>query len=240
MHGLRRLLKAKSKWGRVSQPMKLGCKAVLWGRSWSRTFAGIALCGVLVIVEALPVAAQTMSRVPPKLPPTAVTVEEGTVDGTNSDASSTSVGATAGMGVQSVAKEAPYTGPIDTAQAKLQLKEDTWAYVHPDKSTTHLEQLYAGSYITVTGTTHYFVRVKLKDGQIGFVPMAAVELARPTDKIFRLTRDTAVLSSPTRFGTKLAEVHNGHDVHVVGVSMSYMKIRMKDGLEGYIASSALE
>jgi hypothetical protein len=35
-------------------------------------------------------------------------------------------------------------------------------------------------------------------------------------------------------------VHQGHAVHVVGIALSYMKIRMKSGLEGYIPSSALE
>jgi len=35
-------------------------------------------------------------------------------------------------------------------------------------------------------------------------------------------------------------VHSGHDVHVVGVALNYMKIRMKDGKEGYIPIRSLE
>jgi len=35
-------------------------------------------------------------------------------------------------------------------------------------------------------------------------------------------------------------VHQGHAVHVIGIALSYMKIRMKSGLEGYIQASALE
>jgi hypothetical protein len=135
---------------------------------------------------------------------------------------------------------APYHGPIEPGTARLQVKTDDWAYARPDKSSNHIEQLEPGKFVDVTGATHYFLQVKLKSGQTAYVPMDSVELARPADKIFRLTKDTPVLSVPSHLGTKLAEVHNGHDVHVVGMSMNYMKIRMKDGLEGYVSVSALE
>ena len=87
---------------------------------------------------------------------------------------------------------------------------------------------------------HFSEPLKLKSGATAYVPMTAVELARPTDKIFRLTKDTPVLSAPNHSSKRLAEVHDGHEVHVVGTSMNYMKIRMKDGLEGFITVSALE
>jgi hypothetical protein len=122
----------------------------------------------------------------------------------------------------------------------LMLETDTWAYAQPARSATHLEQLRAGKYVRVTGATVHYLRVKLKSGATAYVPMTAVELARPTDKIFRLTKDAAVLSAPNHSSKRLAEVHDGHEVHVVGTSMNYMKIRMKDGLEGFIAVSALE
>jgi hypothetical protein len=135
---------------------------------------------------------------------------------------------------------APYRGPVEAGKARLQVKTDDWAYARPDKSSNHLERLEPGKFVDVTGATHYFLQVKLKSGETAYVPMGAVELARPTDKIFRLTKDTPVLSVPSHLGTKLAEVHDGHDVHVIGMSMNYLKIRMKDGLEGYITASALE
>jgi hypothetical protein len=135
---------------------------------------------------------------------------------------------------------APYNGPIEIAQARMMVKQDTWAYAAPAKSSRQLEQLHADQFVSLTGLTHYFARVKLKDSQIGYVLLSDLELSRPTDKIFQLTRDTPVLSQPSRFGQKLAEVHSGHDVHVIGTSMNYMKIRMKSGLEGYITASALE
>ncbi len=183
------------------------------------------------------VALAQATKVPSRLPPTSVTSED--------DVASTTERPTANpAGTAPTAhpkgKDLPYAGPVDPAQGMLQLKEDTSAFARPDKSSTAIEQLQAGKYVKVTGTTHYFIRIRLKNGEVAFVPMSAVNLARPTDKIFRLTQDTPVLSLPTRFGTKLAEVHNGHDVHVIGVSMNYMKIRMKSGLEGYITSSALQ
>ena len=137
-------------------------------------------------------------------------------------------------------KSAAWSGEVEPGDAVLKLKEDSWAYATPATSATHVEKVTGGKFVNVTGTTHYFARVKLKSGAVGYVPLNAIELSRPTDKIFKLTKDTPVLSEPSHFGKKLAEVHNGHDVHVVGTSLNYMKIRMKDGLEGFIAMNALE
>ena len=135
---------------------------------------------------------------------------------------------------------ATYNGPVESGKAMLKLKADSWAYALPAKSSRHVERVHAGKFVNVTGSTHYYLQVKLKSGATAYVPISAVELARPTDKVFRLTKDTSVLSTPSHFGKKLAEVHSGHDVHVVGTSMNYLKIKMKDGLEGYIAMTALE
>ncbi len=133
-----------------------------------------------------------------------------------------------------------YAGPIDPAQGRMTIKQDTWAYASPAKSSRQIEQLHADQFVSITGLTHYFARVKLKDEQTGYILLSDLELCRPTDKIFQLTRDTPVLSQPSHFGQRLAEVHSGHDVHVIGTSLNYMKIRMKNGLEGYIMTSALE
>jgi hypothetical protein len=137
-------------------------------------------------------------------------------------------------------KSAPYKGPVEPGQALLQLKADGWAYAQPATSASHVERLHGGKFVKVTGSTRHYLRIKLKSGKTAYVPMTAVELARPTDKVFRLTRDTPVLATPNHAGKHLAEVHNQHDVHVVGTSMNYLKIKMKDGLEGYIVMTALE
>ncbi|HVA83965.1 MAG TPA: hypothetical protein VNF28_03625 [Candidatus Binataceae bacterium] len=130
--------------------------------------------------------------------------------------------------------------PVEPVQARLLLKEDTWIYAQPSNRSAHLEQGEKGKFVMVSGTTHYFLRVKLKSGQEGYVLAEAVQLATPADKLFMLTHNAPVLDAPNRWGKKVSAVHQGHAVHVVGIALSYMKIRMKSGLEGYIPSSALE
>jgi hypothetical protein len=138
----------------------------------------------------------------------------------------------ASASVKSVAPE-----PV---QAKLLLKEDTWIYTQPSNKSAHIEQGEKGKFVIVTGTTHYFLRVKLKSGQEGYVLAEAVQVTTPADKLFMLTHDAPVLDAPNHWGKKVSEVHQGHAVHVVGIALSYMKIKMKSGLEGYIPASALE
>ena len=129
---------------------------------------------------------------------------------------------------------------VEPAHARIKLREDAWVFTRPAKSSKHVERVHADKYIEVTGTTRYYLRVKLKSGQEGYLPISAVEVTRPADKIFQLTSNAPVLSEPSHWGKKLSEVHKGHNVHVVGISLNYMKIRMKDGVEGYIPTTALE
>ena len=129
---------------------------------------------------------------------------------------------------------------VEPAKARLKLLEDSWAYVEPADTSAHVERVHKGKYVIVTGSTRYFVRVKLKSGKTAYVEQSAVDLVRPTDKIFRLTSNAPVLDRPNHLGKKLAEVHTPHDVHVVGVALNYMKIRMRSGLEGYIPATALQ
>lgn len=136
--------------------------------------------------------------------------------------------------------EPSYSAAIEPTHAMLKLKNDAWAYAGPETSSGTLEHVQAGKFLNVTGSTHYYVQVKLKSGATGYVPISAVELTRSQDKIMRLSTDAAVLSQPNRYGKRLSEVHQGHDVHVIGVSMNYFKIRMKSGLEGYIPMTAVE
>ena len=129
---------------------------------------------------------------------------------------------------------------VEPAKARLKLLEDTWVYSAPSKKSKQLEHVTKDKYVNVTGSTHNYLQVKLKDGQTGYLDPAAVSLVAPTDKVFVLTHDTAVLDQPNQFGKKLAEVHKTHNVHVVGLALNYMKIRMKNGLQGYIPITALE
>ncbi|HVA76603.1 MAG TPA: hypothetical protein VNF27_01845 [Candidatus Binataceae bacterium] len=129
---------------------------------------------------------------------------------------------------------------VEPGNARAKLLEDTWAYVEPAKSSAHVERVVKDKYLVVTGATHYFVQVKLKSGKTAYVEQSAVDLVKPVDKIFKLTHNAAVLDMPNRWGKKVAEVHTPHDVHVVGIALNYIKIRMKNGVEGFIPSSALE
>jgi hypothetical protein len=129
---------------------------------------------------------------------------------------------------------------IEPAQARLKVLTDSPVYATPAKSGKHIEQLTPGKFVEVTGSTHYYLQVKLKSGQTGYIDPSAVELAKPTDKVFVLTHDASVLDKPNRWGKKVAEVHQSHNVHIVGLALNYMKIRMKNGLEGYIPTTALE
>ncbi len=125
-------------------------------------------------------------------------------------------------------------------KGRLKLKQDTWVFDQPTKWSKQLEPAPAGTFVDVTGITHYYLRVKLKNGGVGFVPIDAVAIVLPTDKYFELTHDAAVVDAPSRFGKKLSEVHKGHAVHVTGVALSYLQIRMRSGLVGFIPASALE
>jgi hypothetical protein len=129
---------------------------------------------------------------------------------------------------------------IEPADARLRVIQDGPVYSAPAKSSKHIEQLTRDKFVVVTGSTHYYLQVKLKSGQTGYIEPSSVELVKPADKVFVLTHDAGVLDKPNRWAKKLAEVHQGHNVHVVGLSLNYMRIRMKSGLEGYIPISALE
>lgn len=129
---------------------------------------------------------------------------------------------------------------VEAAHAVVKLNTNTAVLAEPDKASKQIEQAYGGKFIDVTGATHYFLQVKLKSGQTGYIDPAAVELVKPTDKIFTLTSDSAVMEKPNKWSKKLSEVHKGHNVHVIGVALDYTKIRMKSGLEGYVPMSALE
>ena len=135
---------------------------------------------------------------------------------------------------------APTNFEVEPAHAVVKLNNDTAVLAKPDKASKQIEQAQSGKFIDVTGATHYFLQVKLKSGETGYIDPTAAELVKPTDKIFTLTSDSAVLEKPNKWSKKVSEVHKGHNVHVIGVALDYTKIRMKSGLEGYVPMSALE
>jgi hypothetical protein len=129
---------------------------------------------------------------------------------------------------------------IEEANARIPLSHDTPIYASPSTSAHQLEQGIAGKYIQVTGVTRHWLRVQLKNGATGYVQQKDAHMVKPADKIFMLTKNAAVRADANRWSKTLSEVHRGHNVHVIGIALNYVKIRMKSGLEGYIPLTALE
>ncbi len=129
---------------------------------------------------------------------------------------------------------------IEEANARLQLIEDTPIYASPSTSAHQVERGVAGKYVQVTGVTRHWLRVKLKNGATGYVQQKDVQMVKPADKIFMLTKNAPVRAEANPWSKQLSAVHRGHNVHVIGIALNYVKIRTKSGLEGYIPLSALE
>jgi len=120
------------------------------------------------------------------------------------------------------------------------VSHDSWIYAGPSKTSKKIEKSTIGKFVDVTGSTKYYLQVKLKNGQTGYIAPSDVELVKPVDKVFILTQDAAVLEAPNRWAKKLSEVHRNRSVHVIGLALDYMQIRMKSGLTGFITATALQ
>ena len=129
---------------------------------------------------------------------------------------------------------------IEPATGRLRVIHDGWIYATPSKSGKKIERAQIGKFVNVTGTTKNYLQVQLKDGQTGYIAPTDVELVKAVDKLFVLTQDAPVLEFPNQSAKKLAEVHKTHSVHVIGLALNYMQIRMKNGTVGFIPATALE
>jgi len=138
-----------------------------------------------------------------------------------------------------VASRPPEVEPVPPG-TRLKIIQDGWIYAGPSKSSKHIQKTTIGKFVNVSGSTKYYLQVQLKSGETGYIPPAEVELVKPVDKVFILTQDTPVLDAPNRWAKKLAEVHRSRSVHVIGLALNYMRIRMKSGIEGYISATALQ
>jgi hypothetical protein len=129
---------------------------------------------------------------------------------------------------------------IEPASGQLKLKKDSDVYSRPSRLSKKIGRVHAPKYVNVTGATKYYLRVKLKDGRVGYVPNAVVEMVKPIEKQFILTANSPVYSEPNRWAKHVAQVHKGHNVHVVGITPNYIKVKMKRGLEGFVPIAAVE
>jgi hypothetical protein len=220
-----------------------------------RVLATLAACAIACATPAL---AQTGAEYPRTMPGDAIPSYGGGGYGGPAGGGSISAPAPSGSGPTKTTV-IPYSPPVpvarhyrhiktvpedrsnvEPAQGHLKLIKNSYAYERPTSSSTRIEPVQAGKFVNVIGVSRYYAQVKLKNSEIAYVPLSAVALVNPADKMFVLTSDSAVLNAPNHLGKKIAEVHQGHNVHVVGVALNYMKIRMKDGTEGYIPVHSLE
>jgi hypothetical protein len=129
---------------------------------------------------------------------------------------------------------------VEPADATLRVIRSGWIYASPTTADRRLERAIPGKSVNVTGATRHWLRVRLRDGRTGYIEPSLVQLVKPTDKIFVLTHDTPVRVAPNRWAASFAEVHQGHQAHVVGIALNYLKIRMRNGREGYVTETAFE
>ncbi|SRR5579875_1338497 len=130
---------------------------------------------------------------------------------------------------------------VEPANARLKVKTvGAPIYARASKRSEQIGTLSAGKYVQVTGSTKSYLQVQLKDGRTAYIEPSSVYLVTPYDKQFLLTADSPVYAAPNEFSDKLAEVHRGKYIHVIGQALSYLKIRMKDGVEGYVPMSAAQ
>lgn len=130
---------------------------------------------------------------------------------------------------------------VEPASARLKVKTaGSPIYARASRHSEQVGTLAADKYVQVTGSTKSYLQVQLKDGRTAYIDPSAVDLVKPYDKDFLLTADSAVYSAPNEFSGKVAQVHRGKYIHVVGQALNYLKIRMKDGTEGYVAMSAAQ
>ncbi|HEY6342938.1 MAG TPA: hypothetical protein VIY49_15705 [Bryobacteraceae bacterium] len=129
---------------------------------------------------------------------------------------------------------------IEPARGTYRLIQNSSAYSLPDLQSRTIKPVHAGYLVRVTGATMDFVQVVLNDGQTAYVPHYSVALFRAAERNYILGFNTPVYSRPYRASETLAEVHQGRNVHVIGVELDYLKIRMRNGTEGYVPVSSVE
>jgi len=128
---------------------------------------------------------------------------------------------------------------VEPGHSELPLLATTRVLAAPSPRAKVIKTLKGGTYVTVTGSTKDYLRIDT-GSHVGYIGSSAVQLVRPAEHIFRLTSDSQVYAQPNRWGLVLAKVHQGHDVHVVGLALSYVKIQMKSGLQGFVPATALQ
>lgn len=129
---------------------------------------------------------------------------------------------------------------VEPAHARLRVVRGEPVRSRPSLRSKEILRLTPGKYVQVTGSTKYYLQVRLKSGRTGYILPSAVRMITPARKVFRLTLDSPVYQKPNRWAKRVATVHRGRYVNVIGISLNYLKIRMRSGLEGFIPIAAVE
>jgi hypothetical protein len=129
---------------------------------------------------------------------------------------------------------------FEPANARLKIISSGWVMEKPWKTAKKIEPLEVGKVLMVTGSTRDYLEVRLKSGVIGYVEPTAVELVKPADTSFMVTRDSPVYQKPNRFARKVADVVPGKPVKVTGIALDYVRIRLRSGVVGFLPMSALQ
>ncbi|HKV53289.1 MAG TPA: protein kinase [Candidatus Binataceae bacterium] len=135
---------------------------------------------------------------------------------------------------------APTSFQVEAVRGWPKVLRDAPLLAAPSASSEAIGEVVPGKHVIVTGMAPGYARVHLmKTDQIGYVAASALELVEPANRFYGLRTNAPVLNAPNKWADALAEVHRGHDVHVIGTAPGYVRIRMNDGLEGFVTSRAL-
>ena len=142
---------------------------------------------VLMLVAAAPVLAQSGAENPGTLPGAVIAPAGSGVVGTGiPEGSAAGAEGAPALGVPTVptaphhkarhraaAASSMSGSEVEPAKAMLKLKQNSWAYTRPAKSSKRIEPVHAGKFLNVTGLTHYYLQVNLKSGATAYVPISA-------------------------------------------------------------------
>jgi hypothetical protein len=134
----------------------------------------------------------------------------------------------------------PNAPEVEPGKARVKILKDDWILKSPSRLAGKLVKLEPGKFIMVTGSTRDYLRVRLSSGEVGYIDPAAVELIRPADTIFMVTRPSPVFEKPNRFSKKVADVVANRPVRVTGFALDYARIKLRSGVVGFVPFSAFQ
>ncbi|MGH7865513.1 MAG: hypothetical protein ACREQB_11005 [Candidatus Binataceae bacterium] len=139
-----------------------------------------------------------------------------------------------------VATRAASAFEVEPANAKLKIISAGSVMANPWKTARKLQPLDVGKVLIVTGSTRDYVQVRLKDGTVGYVDPASVDLVKSADQVFMVTHDSPLYERPNRFSKKVGEVVHGKGVKVTGIALNYLRVKLRNGVTGFVPISALQ